>query len=171
MPVGQRNDPFPGYNFAVEIDGLVSASFSEVSGLSVEIEVNEYREGGQNEYMHKRAGPVKCPNLVLKRGMNVNTELWNWYWNVVNGTIERKNFSVVMMDTSGQEWRRWNFQQGYPVKWTGPDLRANANEIAIESVELAHNGLVDKGSVVETVAIDVEAQFSVSVDVNLNVSI
>jgi phage tail-like protein len=160
MPVGQRNDPYPSYNFAVEIDGLVSASFSEVSGLSLEIEVNEYREGGQNEFIHKRAGPAKYPNLVLKRGMNVNTELWDWYWDVAQGTIKRKNFSVVLMDNSGQEWRRWNFGQAYPVKWVGPDLRANANEIAVESVEFAHQGLADKGSVAETGAMDVAAQFS-----------
>ena len=137
-----QNYPFLSYNFAVEVDSTVSASFSEVSGLSVEIEVNPYRDGGQNEFIHQRAGPAKYPNLVLKRGMNVITGLWDWYWNVVNGRITRKNFSVVMMDTSGQEWQRWNFKHGYPVKWVGPNLRANANEIAIESVELAHNGLL-----------------------------
>jgi phage tail-like protein len=168
MPVGQRNNPFPSYNFAVEIEGLVSASFSEVSGLGLEIEVNEYREGGQNEFIHKRAGSTKYPNLILKRGMNVITELWDWYWKVANGTIQRKNLSVVMMDASGQEWRRWNFEQAYPVKWVGPDLRGNSNEIAVESLEFAHKGLVDQGSVVETAAIDVEAQFSVSVNIDVS---
>jgi phage tail-like protein len=140
--VGSRQDPLLDYNFAVEIEGLVAGGFSEVSGLEVELEVQDYREGGVNGFIHKRAGPAKyASNLILKRGMTDNMVLWNWYWNVVHGIVDRKNLSILLLDEAGEEKLRWNFEQAYPVKWTGPDLRATANEVAIESLELAHNGL------------------------------
>jgi phage tail-like protein len=111
--------------------------------LQAELEVNEYREGGVNGYMHKRAGPAKYPsNLILKKGITDNTELWTWYSKVLQGKIERKSFDVVLMDSAGSEQRRWTFQNAYPVKWAGPDLKAQGSEVAIESIELAHEGLV-----------------------------
>jgi phage tail-like protein len=141
---GGRQDPLLDYNFAVEIEGLVAGGFSEVSGLEVELEVQDYREGGVNSFIHKRAGPAKySSNLILKRGMTDNMVLWNWYWNAVQGIIDRKNVSILLLDQAGQEVVRWNFEQAYPVKWTGPDLRATANEVAIESLELAHKGLMN----------------------------
>jgi phage tail-like protein len=142
MATGDRNDPFLGYNFAIEIEGLVAGGFSEVSGLQTEIEVQEYREGGLNEYIHKRAGPAKYPsNLVLKKGITDTRALWGWYWDVAQGRIERKNVSVVLLDSTGQEKLRWNLEKAYPVKWQGPDVKAAASEIAVEVVELAHNGI------------------------------
>src|SRR5215470_6851810 len=145
MPTGQRKDPLLSYNFAVEISGLIVGGFSEVSGLQAEIEIQEYREGGVNEYIHKRAGPTKySSNLVLRRGIADATELWSWYWDVMQGTIKRKAVDVVLMDSAGEEKRRWKFQNAYPVKWTGPDLKATASEVAVEAVELAHEGLTSK---------------------------
>jgi phage tail-like protein len=139
-----RVDPFRGYNFAVEIEGLVAGGFSEVSGLELEVETQDYREGGVNQFVHKRAGPVKyASNIVLKRGMTDSKTLWNWYWDVTQGTIKRKNVSILLMDESGEEKVRWNFEQAYPVKWSGPGLKAAANEVAIESLELAHKGLMN----------------------------
>jgi phage tail-like protein len=144
MAPGTRTDPFRGYNFAVEIEGLVAGGFSEVTGLEVELEVQDYREGGINGFVHKRAGPAKyASNLVLKRGMTDSKVLWNWYWNVVHGIVARKNVSILLLDEAGEEKVRWNFEQAYPVKWTGPDLRATTNEVAIESLELAHKGLLN----------------------------
>jgi phage tail-like protein len=137
-----RKDPFLGFNFAVEIRGLVVGGFSEVSGLQAETEVQEYREGGVNEFIHKRAGPIRYPsNVTLKKGITDSTAMWSWYHDVMRGKIERKNISIVLMDSAGQEQRRWNFRRAYPVKWTGPDLRANNSEVAVETVELAHDGL------------------------------
>jgi len=142
MALGTRTDPFLGFNFAVEIRSLVVGGFSDVSGLQAELEVQEYREGGLNEYIHKRAGPTRYPsNLTLKKGVTDATALWSWYCNVMQGTIERKNLSIVLMDSAGNEQRRWNFLRAYPVKWTGPDLRAATAEVAAETVELAHDGL------------------------------
>lgn len=142
MGLGGRRDPYLDYNFAVEIEGLVAGGFSEVSGLQTEIEVQEYREGGVNQYIHKRAGPAKYPsNLVLKKGVTDVRTLWEWYWDVAQGTVERKNVSVLLLDSTGQEKLRWNFEQAYPVKWVGPDLKGSSSEVAVEAVELAHSGL------------------------------
>jgi phage tail-like protein len=142
LGLGGRQDPYLSYNFAVEIEGLLAGGFSEVSGLQTEIEVQEYREGGNNAYIHKRAGPAKYPsNLVLKKGVIDVRALWDWYWQVAQGAIQRKNVSVLLLDSTGQEKLRWNFEQAYPVKWVGPDLKATSSEVAVEAVELAHCGL------------------------------
>jgi phage tail-like protein len=143
MATGDRHDPVLAFCFAVEISGLIVAGFSEVSGLQVEIEVQEFREGGLNEYTHKRAGPVKYPsNLTLKKGITDSSELWSWYRDVMRGKIQRKPVDVVLMNSAGEEWRRWKLQNAYPVKWTGPDMKAATSEIAVETLELAHEGLL-----------------------------
>jgi len=140
--MASRHDPHLAFNFSVEVEGLVVGGFNEVSGLQAETEVQDYREGGVNEFIHKRAGPTKySSNLVLKKGIADSTALWSWYCDVIQGKIQRKNLSVVLMDSAGQEQRRWNFQSAYPVKWAGPGLRAGASEVAVETVELVHKGL------------------------------
>jgi len=142
MAVGDRDDPFLGFNFVVELDGLEVGGFTEVSGLQVEIEVQDYREGGWNEYIHKVAGPARYPaNLVLKRGLADIETLWNWHQDVRQGKIERRNGSVVLRDAAGEEKCRWNFSEAYPTKWTGPDLRAATAEVTIEALELVHRGI------------------------------
>lgn len=147
MPTGDRHDPTLSFNFRLESGGMFVAAFSEVSGLQAEIEVNEYREGGVNQYIHKRAGPARYPsNLVLKKGITDDQKLWSWYCNVLQGTIKRKSVAVVLLDSTGAEQRRWTFQNAYPVKWAGPDFKAQSSEVAIESMELAHEGLIFGGS-------------------------
>jgi phage tail-like protein len=142
MAIAERKDPYLGYNFAVEISGLIAGGFSEVSGLQAEIEVQEYREGGVNGFIHKRAGPTKySSNLVLRKGIADSTQLWSWYCDVMQGKVQRRPVDVVLMDSAGEEKRRWKFQNAYPVKWSGPDLKATASEVAVEVVELAHEGL------------------------------
>jgi phage tail-like protein len=143
MAIGSRHDPILAFHFAIEIGGLIVAGFSDASGLQAEIEVQEYREGGVNDYIHKFAGPTKYPsNLILKRGITDNTSLWSWYTDVMRGRIERKLVGVVLMNSTGDVSRRWNLQNAYPVKWTGPELKATASEVAIETLELAHEGLL-----------------------------
>jgi phage tail-like protein len=142
MAIGDRNDPLVGCNFAVEIEGVVAGGFSEASGLAMEIETQDYREGGVNEYLHRRAGPVKySSSLVLKKGLMNRGALWDWCWDAFRGKITRRNVSVILMDAAGQEKLRWNFEGAYPVKWSGPDFKAASGEIAVESLELAHKGL------------------------------
>ena len=138
---GERKDPVLSFNFRVELDSVFEAGFNEVSGLQAEIEVQEYREGGVNEGMLKFAGPVKFPsNLVLKNGITDSVTLWNWYQEVMRGQFARKSLDVVLLDAAGNEKRRWKFKKAYPVKWNGPGLKATSSEVALESLELAHEG-------------------------------
>lgn len=129
------------FRFWVELEGLLVGGFSEVSGLQSETEVEEYNEGGVNDYVHVFPKRTKAPPLVLKRGLTRSPELWEWYEEVVAGRIRRKNGSVILLNHAGQEVCRWNFFEAYPVKWSGPLLNALSNEIAIETLEILHNGL------------------------------
>jgi phage tail-like protein len=137
-------DPYLGFNFLVEIEGILVGGFSEVTGLQVEIEIHDYREGGLNDYIHKFAGPTRYPvNLILKRGLTTSGTLWQWHQEVRQGVIKRKNGSILLLDSAGEESWRWNFTEAYPVKWVGPDLRAATAEVAVETLELAHRGLME----------------------------
>jgi phage tail-like protein len=143
MAIGDRNDPYLGFNFRVEIEGIVVGGFSEVSGLQIEIESESFREGGVNEYMRQLPGPAKYPsNLVLKRGLTDDDALWSWHRDVVRGQIARKNGSVVLCDLTGEEQWRWNFLNAFPVKWLASDFHAGTAEVVIETLELVHEGLV-----------------------------
>lgn len=135
-------DPYKVFQFVVEINGTQVGGFSEVTGLEVRTEVDEYREGGVNDYVHKIAKETRYQNLTLKRGITDSTELWEWHQQVVEGDIERKTVSVVLLDSQRQEKWRWVFLDAYPVKWNGSDLSATGNTVAVESVELAHHGMM-----------------------------
>ena len=146
MALGTRKDPYLTFRYLLEIDGLIKGGFSEVTGLQVEVEVQDYREGGVNAFIHKFAGPARYPsNLVLKRGLTDGETLWNWQQDVLKGNIERKNISITLLDSAGDEKWRWDFSGAYPIRWVGPEFRAGAAEIAVESLELAHRG-VAKGA-------------------------
>ncbi len=142
MAVGDRRDPLLAFNFLVELGGLIVAGFSEVSGLDAEVQIEEYREGGQNEFVHRLPGPARYPsNLVLRHGLSDLEVLWRWQTSVLRGIVSRQHASVVLLGTDGEPRWRWNFRDAYPVRWAGPDLRASGGEVAIESLELVHNGL------------------------------
>lgn len=135
-------DPYLSYLFKVEIDSRVVAAFAEASGLAVEAEVETFREGGFNSSERQLAGPAKYPGrLVLKRGLADEQVLWPWCRQVMRGEIARKDVSILLLDAAGDERCRWDFSKACPVKWTGPELRAQASEIAFESVEFVHEGL------------------------------
>jgi len=141
--LGVRLDPFLNFSFFVEIEGLLVGGFSEVTGLESEIEVTAYREGGQNEYIHQLPGPTRYPqNIVLKHGLTINGLLWDWYQSVTQGVIQRKNGTIYLLDTSWIPVVQWDFRAAYPVKWTGPELRAESPGVAIETLSLAHRGIV-----------------------------
>ena len=141
MAIGERNDPYLSFRFLVEIQGLIVGGFSEVSGLQVATEIEEKREGGVNHYVHKLPKLTKYQNITLKRGITDSDTLWEWHQDVVNGNIERKTIFVVLMDREGDEQWRWQFIDAYPVKLTGPDLPAGSSAVAVETIELAHNGI------------------------------
>lgn len=141
MPANTRTDPYGRFNFLLEIDGVVKAGFSEVSGLVSETEVIEYREGSDPpNTVRKLPGLTKYSNIVLKRGVTADTSLWSWYKNVINEIDARANGSIILRDKQGVEILRWNFQNAWPCKWEGPALKATSNEVAIESIEIAHEG-------------------------------
>jgi phage tail-like protein len=140
--LGIRGDPYMSFNFLVEIEGLLVGGFSEVTGLQIETEVKDYREGGLNEYIHKLAGPTRYPaNLTLKHGLIDIETLWSWHQDVTQGIIERKNGSIYLLDPKRLPAMWWDFMEAYPVKWSGPDLNAGSGTVAMESVELVHKGI------------------------------
>ena len=140
-PLGQRVDPYGNFNFLVEIDGITRAAFHEVSGFDSTIDVIEHREGGENTTVRKLPGMTKHSNIVLKWGLADDTDLYNWHRDAVNGKVQRRNGSIVLLDRQGQERMRWNFVNAWPSKWDGPDFNAEGNDIAIETLELAHEGV------------------------------
>ncbi len=143
MGTGVRVDPFRAFNFRVEIDGLTVGSFSECSGLTSEGEAVDYREGTDFPLtVRKLMGLRTYTNIVLKRGYTTNNELWAWYKNITNGVADRRNGSIILMDEEHNDVMRWNVENAWINKIEGPTLNATANEVAIESVELIHEGLM-----------------------------
>ena len=138
---GQRVDPHGNFNFLVEIDGITRAAFHEVSGFDSTIDVIEHREGGENTTPRKLPGMTKHSNIVLKWGLADDADLYNWHRDAVNGRVQRRNGSIVLLDRQGQERMRWNFVNAWPAKWDGPDFNAEGNDVAIETLELAHEGI------------------------------
>jgi phage tail-like protein len=140
LPSATRTDPLSGFNFRVEIDGIALAAFAEVSGLVSETQVVEYRTG-DSLTTRKLPGPTKYANIVLKRGITLDLSLWQWRRSVVQGKAERRNGSIVLLDEARKDMLRFNFVDGWPCRWEGPTLRAGSNDVAIETLEIAHEGL------------------------------
>jgi phage tail-like protein len=141
MATGEIPDPYGNYNFLVELDGISRAAFHECSGFDSTIDVIEHREGGENTVLRKLPGMTKYSNIVLKWGVTDDKELYDWHRKVIQGDIERKNGSIVLLDRKGEEKMRWNFVRAWPTKWDGPDFNAEGNDMAIETLELAHEGV------------------------------
>src|SRR5262249_43440309 len=135
-----ERETYANYRYYVEIDKIPHAIFTQVSGLQIETEVQNYEEGGNNVFVHRLPVRTKMGNLVLKRGITSSNEFLTWYMEVVSGKITRRNLSVVMYDTKGEELLRWDFLNAYPVKWVGPELASDAAKTAVETLELAHDG-------------------------------
>jgi phage tail-like protein len=143
MPqTGRRVDPYGSFNFLVEIDGITRAAFQECSGFDSTIDVIEHREGGDRA-VRKLPGLTKYANITLKWGLTDNSELYDWHLQWVTGdpSAKRVNGSIVLLDRQGIEKVRWNFFNAWPVKWDGPDFNAEGTDVAIETLELAHEGI------------------------------
>ncbi|MEA2511226.1 MAG: hypothetical protein QOG89_825 [Thermomicrobiales bacterium] len=134
--------PLQSGRFLVEIGAEVVANFQECTGLTVEVEVQEYVEGGNNEFIHKLPGRMKYTNITLKRGISDNPQFATWRPRVEGGkiSVQPKNLSIILFDHAGQTVKTWEVSEAYPVKWTGPDMRASSMDVAIETLELAHRG-------------------------------
>lgn len=141
MAVGDRKDPLRSYHFLVEIDGITRAGFRECSGLDSTQGAIEYREGNEGLTSRKLPGLITYSDITLKRGQTDDVQLWDWRKKAMDGKVERKNGSIVMLDETGAEKLRWNFSNGWPTKWTGPSFNATGNDVAIETLEIAHEGV------------------------------
>ncbi|MFN2459501.1 MAG: phage tail protein [Candidatus Velthaea sp.] len=137
-----RIDPFKAFNFVVSIDGMASASFSEVSGLSTDGDIVEYREGTDKSlWTRKLPGLMKHAHVVCKRGQTKNLDLWNWRKNILDGVPDRRSGTITLLDEQQQAVMFWKFSNGWPVKYDGPTLNAKGNDVAIETLEIVHEGL------------------------------
>ncbi|WP_420595527.1 phage tail protein [Deinococcus sp.] len=136
--------------YYVNIEGVPKAVFSEVSGLQMETELFEYAEGGNNEYIHRLPGLTKAGNVTLKRGISVDNELLKWYGKIAQGIMDLRTVTIVVYGTqqagSNQDSVKpvitWELLNAFPCKWTGPQLAANGDTIAVETIELAHMGVL-----------------------------
>lgn len=140
--------------YHVKIDGIEHAVFSEVSGLQLETELFEYQEGGNNGFVYKLPSITKAGNVTLKRGVAADNALLKWYMKIVSGMMDLREISIAMYATQafegkeGQAAQRapvppiitWTFSAAYPCKWSGPQLAAGTDTVAIETVEFAHMG-------------------------------
>jgi phage tail-like protein len=162
----QRRDPLPSYNFQVALldskdnDGVglgtvalstaglrTMAAFSEVSGLEMTMDVEEYSAGGINDHALKFPGRIKWSNLIMRRGVLAKrdpidgSDLWTWFQGYLDGRGVRKDGLIILCDENRNPRLTWSFRRGLPLKWTGPQLNAGQSQVAIEAVEIAHEGL------------------------------
>jgi phage tail-like protein len=133
--------PHRNFRFRVEIDGISVASFSEVSGFDATFDVIEYRTGDAPITPRKLSGLVKYGNVTLKWGASDSLELYEWIQGQVEGEVERKTVTIIAMDEAGEDAASWQLVEAWPVKYTAPDFNGLGSEIALETLELAHEGL------------------------------
>jgi phage tail-like protein len=152
-----RIDPLTGFNFYLtlidtsDVLGTVItlaadyavAGFSECTGMEATLEVMDYKEGGVNDYVHKFPTRASHGNITLRRGLiYLYDELWTWHNDFVMGKGKRKDGMIVLHDERRRPAKVWKFKRGIPMKWVGPALNATQNAVAVEALEIAHEGLV-----------------------------
>jgi phage tail-like protein len=133
-------DPLRGFRFRIESQGLDRGGVMSVGGLERTTETEPYREGGVNDHDIQLVTKTIQATLILKRGL-LDPWFWDWHENVVSGDIERRTVSVILLDEVGEEAWRWICAEAFPTKWTGPELDASANAVAMETLEIVHHGL------------------------------
>jgi phage tail-like protein len=141
MATGERDDPFGTFNFLVEIDGVTRAGFSECSGITMETDPIEYRNGNEDITVRKLPGLKKFGNITLKRGFTKDKGLWDWRKKVLDGQTERQSGSITLLNEARQASVRWNFREAWPRKLDGPTFNAKTNEAAIETLEIVCEGV------------------------------
>jgi phage tail-like protein len=132
-----RVDPFRNFRFRLEIQGIQQAGFSECSGFGSNIEVIEYREGGEAATVRKLPGKVSYPDITLKWGITTSRELYDWHLAAVNGQIDRRDGAVILQDDTGTDRARWNFSNAWPSKYDGPDFNAKGNDVAVDALTVS----------------------------------
>lgn len=138
--MSDRKDPIRNFRYKVSVGGA-EAGFSEVTGFEISIDTIEYREGDDPTTPYKLPGLSKYSNITLKHGVTDDMELYNWIKDCVEGNVERKVVTIIALGEDGSPLATWEIVEAWPVKYTAPDFNATGSEVAIESMELAHEGL------------------------------
>jgi phage tail-like protein len=146
MATAARNDPYRNFRFKVEIDGIKTASFSDVTISDTTTDSVDYREGTDLPHQRKLSGLTKYGNVTLKKGLTDSMELYEWRKQVEDtGAIKaRKNISLVLVDEEGNDKSRWDIVEAWPVKYTPTGFDAKGSAVMIESLELVHEGITRK---------------------------
>lgn len=141
MPTS-NNDPFRGYNFKLEIQGITEGHFMECAGIEAEVTSIEYREAGFDHKVHKLPGPVSFGDVTLRYGLTNSKSLWDWFETGVKGKRDARNASVVLMSSDGaDEVARWNLFNTWPSYWKSSKLDALGREVAIETIRLTFESI------------------------------
>ena len=143
---GRESDPLVSFTYRLEIEGKLTASFfTECSGLGSEHEIIEHKavDDQGREVVQKIPGRLKWSDVTLKRGITDSMDVWEWRETVENGEMgeARTNCSVVMMDRNYEDVARWDIENAWPSKVSGPELKADSNEFGVEEIVLIHEGL------------------------------
>jgi phage tail-like protein len=140
-------DPQPARRFLFEVDGVPIGLFNEVTGLSVSIETQEIREGGQNAFVHHVPGRMVWPNITFRRGLTQSDNLFDWFEKTSGegfagkrNRLARETAAISVVAELGIRLRSWSLVDAFPVRWTGPALSANSTETVMEELEIAHHG-------------------------------
>jgi phage tail-like protein len=156
MPIpGLRSDPLPAFNFYIAlidtsstfakvmtaISFVAAGGFSECTGLDGTLEVEPYNQGGENSYVHKFPTRMTYSNITLKRGVGFSEDLWNWHFSYVSKKGARRDGVIYLQNELHIPIKMWVFKRGLPLKWAGPTLNAAQSAVAIETMEIAHEGL------------------------------
>jgi phage tail-like protein len=133
--------------FLFEVDGVEIGRFTEVSGLEVEVDVEELEVGGENSFVHKLPGRMKWPNIMLKRGITQNDSLLSWLskssgeqFTASGNKLSRSTAAITLLGPSAARLRSWEFTGAFPVKWSGPTFASSSSDMAMEELEIAHHG-------------------------------
>ncbi len=160
----KQDDPFSGFLYRLNLGNIEIAGFAECTGIEIETKIFEYKEGGRNSHTLKFPEHSEVKNIVLKKGLTISYELFDWYMNIADGLFDHPNqrpvsqrdpgynlasnkqdinskISVVLVDHAGEPRKEWMLRRAFPVKWIGPDFKASDNNVAFETIELAHEGL------------------------------
>lgn len=137
----KRDDPYAAFNYLIEISGITAGGFNEVSGIDAELEPIDYRNGDEDFVKRKLPGIKKFTNIVLKRGIIGDLDVFNWIKTAMDGKVDRREGAIILRDEARNPVMRWKFVRGWACKYTGPSLKGDSSAVAIESIEICHEGL------------------------------
>ncbi|BFT75622.1 MULTISPECIES: phage tail protein [Paenibacillus] len=138
---GERRDPYRNFRFRIEVEGIQQAGFSEISGFDASLSVIEYREGNETITPRKLPGLAKYGNISLKWGVTDSMDMYNWMSESIQGKVSRKTVTIIAINEEGGDVATWQVIEAWPSKYSAPSFKGTGNEVAIESLELAHEGM------------------------------